>query len=55
VRVAADRFDSHMQTLRARTSLAAGWRRGTKGSLPRAALREMVGKTHFAITGEDTR
>jgi DNA polymerase-3 subunit beta len=28
---------------------------GAKASLPRAALREMVGKTHFAITGEDTR
>jgi DNA polymerase-3 subunit beta len=37
VKVAADRFDSRMQTL------------------PRAALREMVSKTQFAITGEDTR
>ena len=56
VRVAADRFDSHMQTLPREDfpSLpdSAG---GAKASLPRAALREMVAKTHFAITGEDTR
>jgi hypothetical protein len=53
VRVAADRFDSHMQTLPREDfpSLPDG-AGGTKASLPRAALREMVGKTHFAITGE---
>jgi DNA polymerase-3 subunit beta len=37
VKVAADRFDSRMQTL------------------PREALRQMIAKTQFAITGEDTR
>src|SRR5689334_9334102 len=56
VRVAADRFDSHMQTLPREDfpSLPDG-AGGAKASLPRAALKEMVGKTHFAITGEDTR
>ena len=56
VKVAADRFDSRMQTLPREdfptlpdvTGLA-------NAALPRAALREMVGKTQFAITGEDTR
>src|SRR5436190_9450102 len=56
VKVAADRFDSRMQTLPREDfpSLPDG-AGGAKASLPRAALREMVGKTHFAITGEDTR
>ena len=28
---------------------------GVKTALPRTAIREMVAKTQFAITGEDTR
>ena len=56
VKVAADRFDSRMQTLPREDfpSLpdATGQARAT---LPRAGVREMVAKTQFAITGEDTR
>jgi len=56
VKVAADRFDSRMQTL-PREDIptlpdASGKPRAT---LPRNALKEMVAKTQFAITGEDTR
>jgi len=56
VKVAADRFDSRMQTLpredfptlpEASTSPTA--------TLASASLKEMVSKTQFAITGEDTR
>jgi DNA polymerase-3 subunit beta len=56
VKVAADRFDSRMQTLpredfptmpEATASYAA--------ALPREMLKQMVAKTQFAITGEDTR
>ena len=56
VKVAADRFDSRMQTLpredfptlpEASTSPTA--------TLPSASVKEMVSKTQFAITGEDTR
>ena len=56
VRVAAERFDSRMQTLPREDfpSLPEGGA-GTKTALPRAAIRQMVAKTHFAITGEDTR
>jgi len=56
VKVAADRFDSRMQTLPREDfptlpeSTGAG-----RAMLPRTAMREMVGKTQFAITGEDTR
>ena len=56
VKVAADRFDSRMQTLPREDfpSLpeAAG---SARAALSRDALREMVAKTQFAITGEDTR
>jgi DNA polymerase III subunit beta len=56
VNVAADRFDSHMQTLPREDFPtlpdASGKARAT---LPRSALKEMVAKTQFAITGEDTR
>src|SRR5216110_3855304 len=56
VKVAADRFDSRMQTLpredfptlpEAPGAVSAG--------LPRESLRQMIAKTQFAITGEDTR
>jgi DNA polymerase-3 subunit beta len=56
VKVAADRFDSRMQTLPREdfpTLPEAGG--SVSATLPRAALREMVAKTQFAITGEDTR
>ena len=56
VKVAADRFDSRMQTLPREDFPtlpdASGKARAT---LPRNPLREMVTKTQFAITGEDTR
>src|SRR3954470_4836652 len=56
VKVAAERFESRMQTLPREdfpTLPEAGT--GTHAVLPRTALREMVTKTQFAITGEDTR
>src|SRR5438874_5338398 len=56
VKVAAERFDSRMQTLPREdfpTLPEAGGAVTT--TLARAALKEMVSKTHFAITGEDTR
>src|SRR5436305_112566 len=56
VKVAAERFDSRMQTLPREdfpTLPEAGGAVTT--ALPRAALKEMVSKTQFAITGEDTR
>src|SRR5438105_2001487 len=56
VKVAADRFDSRIQTLPREDfptlPEASGKARAT---LPRNALKEMVAKTQFAITGEDTR
>src|SRR6201988_2301067 len=56
VKVAADRFDSRMQTLPREdfpTLPDAGGK--ARATLPREALKEMVAKTQFAITGEDTR
>jgi DNA polymerase III subunit beta len=56
VKVAADRFDSRMQTLpREDFPTLPDVSGGAKATLSRTALREMVGKTQFAITGEDTR
>jgi DNA polymerase-3 subunit beta len=56
VKVAADRFDSRMQTLPREDFPTLPEAAGTaRASLSRAALREMVAKTQFAITGEDTR
>jgi DNA polymerase-3 subunit beta len=56
VRVAAERFDSRLQTLPREDfpALPSGGAAPTT-VLPRAAVREMIGKTQFAITGEDTR
>jgi DNA polymerase-3 subunit beta len=56
VKVAADRFDSRMQTLPKEDfpALPEGGSSQTS-TLPRAGLKEMVAKTQFAITGEDTR
>jgi DNA polymerase-3 subunit beta len=56
VKVAADRFDSRMQTLPREdfpTLPEAGG--AVSAALPRDVLRQMVSKTQFAITGEDTR
>jgi DNA polymerase-3 subunit beta len=56
VKVAADRFDSRMQTLPREDFPTLPESGGApSASLPRTALREMVAKTQFAITGEDTR
>jgi DNA polymerase-3 subunit beta len=56
VRLSADRFDSRMQTL-PREDFPTLPESAVSGGalLPRTALREMVAKTQFAITGEDTR
>jgi DNA polymerase-3 subunit beta len=56
VKVEADRFDSRMQTLPREDFPTLPEASGTGGiTLPRAALKEMIAKTQFAITGEDTR
>jgi DNA polymerase III subunit beta len=56
VKVAADRFDSRMQTLPREDFPTLPQATGTSSAvLPRDVLRQMVTKTQFAITGEDTR
>jgi DNA polymerase-3 subunit beta len=56
VKVAADRFDSRMQTLPREDFPSLPEASGTySATLPRDVLRQMVAKTQFAITGEDTR
>jgi len=55
VKVAADRFDSRMQTLPREDFPTLPDPAGTTTPLPREALRQMISKTQFAITGEDTR
>lgn len=56
VKVAAEKFDSRMQTLPRADFPTLPEGGGAKAvTLPRAVLREMVSKTQFAITGEDTR
>src|SRR5262245_33863229 len=56
VKISADRFESRMQTLPREDFPALPESGGTPTTtLPRAALRELVAKTQFAITGEDTR
>jgi DNA polymerase-3 subunit beta len=55
VKVAADRFDSRMQTLPREDFPTLPEGGASNVSLPRSALKEMVAKTQFAITGEDTR
>ena len=56
VKVAAEKFDSRMQTLPRedfpKLPESGG---GSPVSLSRPVLREMLAKTQFAITGEDTR
>ena len=56
VKVAADRFDSRMQTLPREDFPTLPEATGSYTvTLPRDVLRQMVSKTQFAITGEDTR
>lgn len=56
VKVAADRFDSRMQTLPREDFPTLPDASGTaRATLPGSALKEMIAKTQFAITGEDTR
>ena len=56
VKVAADRFDSRMQTLPREDFPSLPEGTGTySASLQREVLKQMVSKTQFAITGEDTR
>src|SRR5687767_10572705 len=56
VKVAADRFDSRMQTLPREDFPTLPEGTGSySASLPRDILKQMVAKTQFAITGEDTR
>jgi DNA polymerase-3 subunit beta len=56
VKVAADRFDSRMQTLPREDFPSLPEASGTySATLPRDVLKQMVAKTQFAITGEDTR
>src|SRR3954466_9041318 len=56
VKVAADRFDSRMQTLPREDFPTLPDASGAyNATLARPVLRHMVSKTQFAITGEDTR
>jgi DNA polymerase-3 subunit beta len=56
VKVAADRFDSRMQTLpREDFPTLPEATGGVSFMLPREVLKQMIAKTQFAITGEDTR
>src|SRR5439155_20841642 len=57
VKIAADRFDSRMQTLQREEFPTLPENGGGGGAppatLPRAGVKEMVAKTAVAITGED--
>jgi DNA polymerase-3 subunit beta len=56
VKVAADRFDSRMQTLPREDFPTLPEASGAiSATLPRDVVKQMVLKTQFAITGEDTR
>ncbi len=56
VKVAADRFDSRMQTLPREDFPTLPESSGTfSAKLSRDVVKQMVSKTQFAITGEDTR
>ena len=55
VKVAAERFESRMATLPREDFPTLPEAKGTGVAIARAALREMIAKTQFAITGEDTR
>ena len=56
VKVAADRFDSRMQTLPREDFPTLPDASGSfSATLPRDVIKQMIAKTQFAITGEDTR
>src|ERR671920_202889 len=56
VKVAADRFDSRLQTLPREDFPTLPDGTGTySATFPRDVLKQMIAKTQFAITGEDTR
>jgi DNA polymerase-3 subunit beta len=55
VNVTAESFDSWMQTLPRDDFPQVAEAHGSGVAISRTGLREMVGKTRFAITGEDTR
>jgi DNA polymerase-3 subunit beta len=56
VKIAADRFESRMQTLPREDFPTLPEKSASAGvTLPGSAVKEMVAKTQFAITGEDTR
>jgi len=56
VKIEADQFQSRMQTLPREDFPSLPEPAGaTTAALPRSAVKEMVAKTQFAITGEDTR
>jgi DNA polymerase-3 subunit beta len=56
VKVAADRFDSRMQTLPREDFPSLPDGSGVySAQFPRDLLKQMIAKTQFAITGEDTR
>src|SRR5436305_5898999 len=56
VKVAAEKFDSRMQTLPREDFPALPESGGAPSTtLPGSVVKEMVAKTQFAITGEDTR
>ena len=55
VKVAAERFESRMSTLPREDFPTLPEPHGDGVPIGRAALREMIAKTQFAITGEDTR
>jgi DNA polymerase III subunit beta len=56
VKVAADRFDSRMQTLpRDEFPTLPEGTGADSVTLPRDIMRQMIARTQFAITGEDTR
>ncbi len=55
VKVAADRFDSRMQTMARDDFPTLPESKGATDVLRRDQLRQMIARTQFAITGEDTR
>jgi DNA polymerase III subunit beta len=55
VKVAAERFESRMATLPREDFPTLPEPQGTTVTISRKALGEMIDKTQFAITGEDTR
>jgi DNA polymerase III subunit beta len=55
VKVAADRFDSRMQTMARDDFPTLPEAPGAMEAVARDQLRQMIARTQFAITGEDTR